>query len=122
MARRTVQRVSNSPGSMAKGFVGSITVMIPAGDDDHVVGLHFVDQSMLVVDSSGPTAGEAPLERFGFADSVKRRAKNIVDKLIDSLEQLTVILLKPQIIVPGGWRKGQIHAGRNFRFWPFPAS
>jgi hypothetical protein len=43
---------------------------------------------------------QVTFERFGFAYSFKRRTTGILDQQINSLEQLSVVVLKPQIIVP----------------------
>src|SRR3954453_19717309 len=50
---------------------------------------------MLVVDAPRPVSREFPLERFRFADSVERRPQNVLDDLIDSLRQLSIVPHEP---------------------------
>jgi hypothetical protein len=74
--------------------------MKSARDDDQYIRGNSVDQSVLVGNSSRPMACQVSFERFGFADSVERRTTGLLDQQIDSLEQLSVVVLKPQVIVP----------------------
>lgn len=39
---------------------------------------YFVNDSVLIVDTAGPISGEWVFQRFGFADSFKRAALNLI--------------------------------------------
>ena len=90
--------------------------MVAARDDDHVVCPGHIDQSMLVVNSSGPTPSQIPFERFGLADTVKWLAEYFLNQLVDSLAEFAVMVLKPLIILPCRRSESQIHSGLNSCF------
>ncbi len=62
-----------------------MTVMETARNDDYVVSLYGINQSMFVVDTSGPISRKISLERFGFADTLEGCPKNFLDQLVGSL-------------------------------------
>jgi hypothetical protein len=59
--------------------------METAGNEDCVVGFDSINQTMFIVDASGPISGQVSFERLGLADSSKWRPQNILDQLIESL-------------------------------------
>ena len=87
-----------------------IAVVVAASDDDYDIGLNGVHQTMLVIDTPRPISREITLERFGLANPLKGRSKNVLDDLVDSLQQFAIALLKPLVITPGRRRESEIHS------------
>jgi hypothetical protein len=44
-------------------------VVVTATDDEDSVFFHFVDQTMFIIDPSGPAISQIKLEPFGFTDA-----------------------------------------------------
>src|SRR4051794_29492337 len=89
--------------------VESIAVMVPTGDDDHVVLFDGVYQAMFIVDASGPESREFAFERLGFADAFERQSQDVLEDLIDSLRKLAIVLHEPLIIVPRRRCEREVH-------------
>lgn len=95
--------------------------MVPALGNQHRVGLDLVDETMFVVDSARPVPGESVLERFRFTDALERRASNVLNQEIDSLEKFAVRLLPMKIVIPSMLGEDQLHSRSSFSV-PAPAS
>jgi hypothetical protein len=64
--------VKTSGMALAVLVAGSVSVMILAGDDHHLVVGYLVNQTMLMVDTTGPAALQFVLQSLGLASAFKR--------------------------------------------------
>lgn len=96
-------------------------IVIAASNNDQISRGRLVDQSMFVVDPARPIAGEVCLERLRLPDTFEWRTKRIFDEEIGSSQEITVMLLKPEIVFPRGGRKAQFHGSTNSRSSTVPA-
>jgi hypothetical protein len=62
---------------------------------------NFINESMFIVDSPGPIAGEGMFQGFRFADSFKRVVLCFVDKGVDATKHFFVRFLPIDVIIPG---------------------
>jgi len=85
------------------------------------VPFNLVDETMFVVDAPRPVAGQAMLQRLRLSDALERRADDVSDQEIHSLEKLSVGFLPVEIILPGMLREDEIHSTSS-RFSPPPDS
>jgi hypothetical protein len=69
--------------------------MVAASNNHDIVFGSGLDQSVFIVDSSRPIAGKVSTERLGFADAVVWSARRGFDEEINSLQELTIVLLEP---------------------------
>lgn len=74
--------------------------MVSRLSDENGIALHFVDEAMFVIDSSGPVSAQCVTQRLGFSGSFKRGTDNLLDELIDSLKQFPIRLLPLEIVFP----------------------
>jgi hypothetical protein len=93
---------------------------MPAGDADLVVD-DLIDEAMLVGVSARPVSLEAVLERLWLADAFIAVALNVGDQGVDPLQDLPVLLLLPDVVIPGGLIPGELHCRRS-RSMPPPCS
>jgi hypothetical protein len=77
--------------------------VIPAGKDSKAGFRHFIDQAMLLVDTTGPAAGELVFQRLWISQALKGVSLNGLDQL-DDLQGLPPVLLDPpaQVLESGG--------------------
>lgn len=68
-------------------------------DHDVVIG-DVVDESVSVIDSTRPSAGENVLEWLGFADTRKRIEDRVGDEVVDALEGLAILALPMDVVLP----------------------
>jgi hypothetical protein len=68
---------------------------------------------MFMSDASRPIARKIAFERLRFSDTFKRGSGRLVYELIDSLNQLPVLLLEPEIITPGRMSEDYSHASAS---------
>lgn len=69
--------------------------MVPTGQDTDLVFLDLIDQSVFLVDSTGPAAGKLMPERLRLAGSFKRGALHLFEQLDNAEGDLTVLLYPP---------------------------
>lgn len=62
---------------------------------------NFVDESVLVIYSSGPIAGERVLQRLRLANTLKRAAFCFLNEIVDTAKSLIIRFLPIDVIVPG---------------------
>jgi len=75
--------------------------MITAGDDsDHIIP-DLINESMLLVDPSRPTAGQLMLEWFGLAFAGERITPHILDEFENTDRLLAVALNPPCQVIKG---------------------
>ena len=87
----------------------SVIIMIPAaGNDDRIID-YAVDDAVRVIDPSAPPAAQAFIQRFRFADPIKRRSQDILDQQIVPLQRFSVLTLSPQIVFPAILMPQQAH-------------
>ena len=79
----------------------SPTVVVSAGCYPNLVIADFVDESVFIGDSSRPIGGEVVLEGLRLADALVAVAHDVLDQQIDSLEDLSVLSLPPEVVFPG---------------------
>ena len=77
-----------------------LLIVIAKLRDEHAIARRFVDQSVFVVDASGPIAGKPVFQRFGLADSLKRLPLNLFDQCVDPFEYGFISLLPMQVVLP----------------------
>jgi len=80
-----------------------------------------VNDTMLIVDASGPVTGKAVFERFGFAGTLEWFTHDLMDQPVYSFEHVLVGLLPVEIILPGIPGKDQLHS-TSLRVLPPPRS
>src|SRR5947199_5271509 len=97
-------------------------VVMPAGDDRQLRLSGGIDQTVLLRDPAGPVPGQVGLEGLGLTDAFEGRAERILDQRVDPLEQLAVMFLEPEIVLPRRGRESQLHASRSSRSRASPAS
>jgi hypothetical protein len=108
---------SDSPFPMATAPVVDSTehsVMISALREKYGSAFDLVHETMLVIDSTRPIAREAVFEGLRFAESLKRRAGDVLDQVIDPLEELSIGALPIEVVVPGVFRKDDLHSISSF--------
>ena len=66
---------------------GSPLVVITASDDDQVIIIDRVDETMLVVDAARPVAGEIGSESFRLTGPFERSSEALIDQCVDAFEQ-----------------------------------
>ena len=88
--------------------------MISAHHDLQRITIHRVDQSMLLADAPRPESTQVVLQRLGLADAAEGVALGISDQQIDALEPGLVVLLEPQVVIPGLGGEEDVHAHSLF--------
>ncbi len=78
----------------------STAVVVTAGSDAHFVVYHFIYESVLVGDAPGPVASEVILQWLWFADAFIAVPNDVVNEGVNSFEDLPVLRLPPQIVIP----------------------
>jgi len=66
------------------------SVVVSQLSDENGLLMNFVDNPMLIVDSSRPIPSECMFERFRLTDSFERLPRNILNKSVYSLKQFLV--------------------------------
>ena len=84
-------------------------VVVSGLEDDEIFVLDQVDQAMLGVDPSGPTALKDVAKRFRFADPGEGVTHRVLDQSVDPFERLLVDGLPVQIVGPAVGREDQPH-------------
>ena len=75
-------------------------------------------QSVLIVDSARPVSGEVAAERFRLTDAFMRGPENVLDELVDSFEELAVVVLEPESSHADGVKQSLMRrAVPSPRFW-----
>lgn len=72
---------------------------------------HPVHEPVLVGDAARPPALEVAVERLGLAGPLVGRAAAFPDQVIEPPEHLSVGVLPVEIVLPGGIREDDFHAG-----------
>jgi len=101
--------------------VSLLSIMIPELGDEQRILFDPIDETVLLVYSSGPVTGESMPERFGFSFSFIGRSGDILDESIDSLENTLVRPLPIEIVFPGLSGKNDFHSIRSLSI-PLPSS
>jgi hypothetical protein len=83
--------------------------VIATGDDYDVFAFDRVDQTVLLVIPSRPVAGEICLQTLRFSNTREWCAEHVANQQIDSLQSLSITLLKPLVVGSGGFREDQAH-------------
>jgi hypothetical protein len=81
--------------------VALTAIVVAACGDAHFAARALVDESVLIGDTSRPISGEIVLERFGLADSFIAVAHDILNQGVDAPENLSILRLPPEIVLPG---------------------
>ena len=76
------------------------SIMITTLRNQEGITFDCIHQAVAAVYSARPEPSQLMLERFGFADTGKRFALNLPDKLIDALEHRFVGLLPVEVVFP----------------------
>ena len=79
---------------------GAPLIVIAKLRDENAIVRYFVDQSVFIVDTSGPIARKPVFQCLGLADSLKRLALNLFDQCVDSFEYGFIGLLPMQVVLP----------------------
>ena len=87
--------------------------MVPAGDYTDLVLGDLADEAVLVRDPAGPAPLEPVLERLELADPLVAAALDIGDQSVDPLEDLAVLSLPPQVVIPGGLVPDELRSARS---------
>jgi hypothetical protein len=74
--------------------------MVAAGNDDELMAIDCIDQSMGVIDASGPKACQVLFQGFWFANALKRGSLSVSDDLVDTFEGFSALGLPMEIIRP----------------------
>jgi len=81
--------------------------MVAAGQYPDSIFLHFIDQAVLLVNATGPAAGELMLQAFRLPGSAEGIALDLFDQLDDSQGFLAILFNPPRQILKGGGIKLQ---------------
>ena len=84
------------------------------------IAVDLVDHAVLVGDPARPETGQRVPQRLGFADARERFPPGLVDRLVDALDDSSVVLFPVQAIVPCFGGKDELHS-TEFRSTPLPA-
>src|SRR5512145_32295 len=98
----------------------SLVVIAACRNTDLVLG-DLVDKTVLVGNPPGPIPLEPMLERLRLADSLVTVAVDVLDQGIDPLEDLAVLDLPPEVVVPCALIPDELHSTRSWTS-PRPAS
>src|SRR6266540_1450284 len=92
-----------------------------AGRNPNLVARELVDESVFVSDAARPVALEAMLQSLGFADAFVPVRTDVFDQSVDAFEQLPILGLPPDVVIPGELVPDQLHSTSSRRAPP-PAS
>jgi hypothetical protein len=67
--------------------------MIPARNDEKGIAFRLIHQAVLMIDASGPEAGQFTFKWLRLASACKRRAQALLQKLVDFTQNGFVCLL-----------------------------
>jgi hypothetical protein len=62
--------------------------------------IHFVDNSMFLIDSTRPAALKLILQRFRFPSAFERAPPDVLNQYIDSPQDFFIVLLPIEIVFP----------------------
>ena len=97
-------------------------VVVAAGGDADLPFGGLVDETMLVGDPARPVVGEVVLEGLWFAETLIAVADDVADQQVDALEDLAVLGLPPQVVLPGvGSQISSIRQSASTRSWGWPS-
>jgi hypothetical protein len=69
------------------------------------IASYFVNDSMFIIDTTGPISGECVFQRLGLADAFKGAALDLFYKPVDTPKDFFIGLLPIKVILPGIIRK-----------------
>src|SRR4051794_35366828 len=75
-------------------------VVMPAGDDRQLRLCGGIDQTVLIGDPARPVPRQSGSEGLWLADAFERTAEGVLDQRVDPLQQLAVMILEPEIVLP----------------------
>src|SRR3990172_12320866 len=105
----------------AKGRKLLHRVVVAAGSNKQYAVPHLVGQAVLLVDAARPISGPLMTQRLGLADTTERVLPYLLHQLIHAFVQPPVMLVPPEIILPGLIGPLEFHRG-SFRALALPAS
>jgi hypothetical protein len=79
------------------------------------IAVYLIHPPMLIANSARPKTLQIMLEGFRFTNPAVRVALNVFDEQVQAFEQLSVVLLPPEIIFPSVFVKRQSHLRLNKR-------
>ena len=83
----------------------ALSIVVSTANDDYLLRLNSVDQSISVIYSARPKPTKVFAQRFGFADAIKRVAQCRLNELIDTAQRLFILRLPPHVVLPRGVRE-----------------
>ncbi len=83
--------------------------MIATGSDKDLSLRHFINESVLLVDSTRPITAPFVLERFRLTYATKRIFVDVCNKAIDAFKELLILASPPKVVLPGRIGPIQIH-------------
>jgi hypothetical protein len=75
--------------------------MVATGNDDQLIAIDPVNETIGFVDTARPEAREVFLQGFGLTNAVERLAQTGLNESVDPSERLAILTLPILIIVPG---------------------
>src|SRR5690625_1745334 len=99
----------------------SLSIVVPAGRNADLVIGQLVHEPVFIGDAAGPVPLEAVPHRCCVLQSLVAVASYVLDQRVDALEDLTVLILPPNIVLPGALRPHQFHSFDS-RSIPWPDS
>jgi hypothetical protein len=84
-----------------------VAVMKSGLNNDDIIYLNEIDQSMLLVDSSRPASFEDVSKRFWFTDSVSRVTQHVFQESIQTFQSCSVMRLPIAVVLPANRREYQ---------------
>lgn len=97
-------------------------VEVAAGGYPDLVAHDAVHEAVLVGDPSGPVALEGVAQGLGLTDALVAVAGHLMDERIDALQDLAVLHLPPEVVLPGVLVPDELHSSIRSCGLPPPAS
>ena len=83
--------------------------MVSGLQDDQVISVNDVHQSVLFIDSARPRPGEVLAQSLGFADAFERTWEDVIEQPVDSFQHDPVLGGPVRVVRPCALVKDQSH-------------
>src|SRR5690554_1371515 len=98
------------PFSLPLDLYSSLSVVIPTGGYADLIFCQLVHEPVFIGDAARPIALEAVAQRLRLPQALVAVAGYVLDQGVDAFEDLPVLVLPPDIVLPGALRPHQLHS------------